>query len=122
MTKTHAEWEKSPFHRKSTMIRIIDMFNDWTEDRGQMKEVLEGEQMHALRERKMAEKAEVEVASWKASCEQETVRGMRWKGQAEKAEATNAKLVDFVNEVKISADRGCLRAKAEKLIIELEEK
>ncbi len=31
----------------------------------------------------------------------------------------NAKLIDFINEVKISADRGCLRAKAEKLLEDL---
>ena len=39
--------------------------------------------------------------------------------QIEKAEAANAKLTAFINEVKISADRPYLRKKAEKLLEDL---
>ncbi len=38
------------------------------------------------------------------------------------AQADKAKLTDFINEVKNSADRAYLRKKAEKLIMELGEK
>ena len=41
--------------------------------------------------------------------------------RADRVEANKAKLTDFINEVKNSADRAYLREKAERLIMELEE-
>ncbi len=68
---------------------------------------------------KRAEKAEAEVEQVNShSLDMQA----GWVTKYQKDEADKAKLTDFINEVKNSADRGWLRKKAEKLIMELGEK
>ncbi len=99
MTRTHAEWEKSPFHRKSTMIRIIDMFNDWTEEREiQESKIDRQRQIIAAQEKwRMQLQAEIErlINKWQNDRQElmENLPGYEYKNRVDDPEWEIAKLI-----------------------------
>ncbi len=83
-------------------------------------------QLYSCREfacawKQCADKAEAEVERLQNERKHILASRAAQSDRTTKAEADKAKLTDFINEVKNSADRAYLRGKAEKLILELGE-